>query len=64
MVNTCELLINVVNWDKPKLLTGLGQNGEGSGMDASNSSIADNAPPAERQNLNPHRLLARNVVSP
>ena len=51
MVNTCELLINVVNWDKPKMLTGLGQNGKGSGMDAPNSSIADGEPPAERQNL-------------
>ena len=52
MVNICELLINVVNCDKPKVLTGLSQNGKGSGMDAPNSSIADNAPPAERQNLN------------
>ena len=58
MVNICELLINVVNCDKPtrklrvKMLTGLSQNGKGSGMDAPNSSIADTAPPAERQNLN------------
>lgn len=51
MLNTCELLINVVNWDKPKMLTGLGQNGKGSGMDAPNSSIADGEPPAMRQNL-------------
>ena len=27
MVNTCELLINVVTSDKPKMLTGLSQNG-------------------------------------
>jgi hypothetical protein len=27
MVNVCELLINVVNRDKPKMLTGLRQNG-------------------------------------
>ena len=27
MVNVCELLINVVNRDKPKMLTSLGQNG-------------------------------------
>jgi hypothetical protein len=51
MVNICELLINVVNRDKPKMLTGLGQNGKGSGMDASNSSIVDDEPPAERQDL-------------
>jgi hypothetical protein len=51
MVNKCELLINVVNKDKPKMLTGLGQNGKGSGMDAPNSSITDEEPPAERQDL-------------
>ena len=51
MVNRCELLINVVNKDKPKMLTGLGQNGKGSGMDAPNSSITDDEPPAERQDL-------------
>ena len=33
------------------MLSGLSQNGKGSGMDAPNSSIADDAPPAERQNL-------------
>ena len=27
MVNPCELLINVVTSSKPKMLTGLGQNG-------------------------------------
>ena len=27
MVNTCERLINVVTSDKPKMLTGLSQNG-------------------------------------
>jgi hypothetical protein len=31
MVNTCELLINVVTSDKPKMLTGLGQKGHRSG---------------------------------
>jgi len=51
MVNRCELLTNVVNRDKPKMLTGLSQNGKGSGMDAPNSSIVDDAPPAERQDL-------------
>lgn len=33
------------------MLTGLGQNGKGSGMDAPNSSIADGEPLAMRQNL-------------
>jgi hypothetical protein len=54
MVNISELLINVVTCDKPKMLTGLSQNGKGSGMDAPNSSIADDAPPAERQNPSLH----------
>jgi len=27
MTNVCELLINIVNTDKPKALTGLSQNG-------------------------------------
>jgi len=51
MVNTSELLINVVTCDKPKMLIGLSQNGKGSGMDAPNSSIADGEPPAKRQDL-------------
>ena len=31
MVNTGELLLNVVTSSKPKMLTGLGQNGTGAG---------------------------------
>jgi len=31
MVNTCELLLNVVTSGKPKMLRGLGQNGTGAG---------------------------------
>jgi len=51
MVNRCELLINVVNKDKPKMLKGLSQKGKGSGMDAPNSSITDEEPPAKMQDL-------------
>ena len=51
MVNRCKLLINVVKRNKPKMLTGLSQNGKGSGIGAPNSPIADGEPPAERQNL-------------
>lgn len=51
MVNRGELLINVVTCDKLKMLTGLGQNGKGSGMGAPNSPIADGEPPAKRQDL-------------
>ena len=51
MVNICELLINVVTCDRPKVLIGLSQNGKGSGMGAPNSPSADGEPPAERQSL-------------
>ena len=67
MVNTCELLINVVNEDKPKMLKSprradrLGPKGKalgpsapgrrGSGMGVHNSPIADGELPAKRQDL-------------
>lgn len=51
MVNESELLINVVNVNKPKVLTGLNQKGKGPSTDAGTSSVADDAPPAERQDL-------------
>ena len=47
----CESLINVVNENKPKMLTGLDQKVSGPGSDAPNSSDADDAPPAERRDL-------------
>ena len=51
-----EPLINVVNGNKPKVLTSpkranrLGPKGKGAGIGAPNSPIADSVPPAERQN--------------
>ena len=51
MVNTCESLINVVTENKPKMLTGLDQNGTWPSSDAHNSSDADDAPPAKRRDL-------------
>jgi len=51
MVNTSELLINVVIVNKPKMLIGLNQNGKWPGIDARTSSVADEEPPAERQDL-------------
>jgi hypothetical protein len=51
MVNESELLINVVNGNKPKMLRGLNQNGKWSGLEVTNSSNVDVAPPAKRQNL-------------
>jgi hypothetical protein len=52
MVNSGELPINAVSYDRPKMLTGLGQKGEGTGGGAPNSPLVDDAPPAERQDLN------------
>jgi len=63
MANTYEPLINVVSGNKPKVLGclqgqpdstrvhRLGPKGEGSGMGAPNSPIADGEPPAERRSL-------------
>ena len=56
MVNTCELLINVVNGNKPKVLTSpkrtnrLGPKGKWPGVRVSSSLTADDAPPANRRN--------------
>ena len=70
MVKRTEPLINVVNENKPKVLKvsardrRLGPKGTGSGIGASNSPIADGAPPAKRRNLT-HltQVLSGNVVS-
>ena len=63
MANTYEPLINVVSCDKPKVLSclqrqlnpirvhRLGPKGEGSGMGAPNSPIADVELPAKRRSL-------------
>jgi hypothetical protein len=52
MVNGCELLINLVIRNKPKLLIGLGQ--KASGMDVSfvHRYTRSKNPPGDRQNLN------------
>ena len=77
MANICELLINVVTGNKPKVLDCLQRQsnptkvhrlepkGKGSSIGAANSPIADVEPPAKRQSLT-HAIwvLARNVVSP
>ena len=41
MVHTCELLINVVTSDKPKMLTGLSQKGTGAGTGSCFSPVMD-----------------------
>jgi len=64
MVNTCELLINVVMSTKPKMLTGLSQKAleRVQGLD-NTLSWTSNAPGEQRA---PHPSLStlRNVVSP
>ena len=52
-VNPPEVPIKVVNIDKPKILSGLNQNGMWSGTGASCSPVADDVPPADRHDLNP-----------
>jgi hypothetical protein len=53
MVKLREVPIKVVINDKPKMLSGLNQNGMWSGTGAPHSPVADGAPPAERHDLNP-----------
>jgi hypothetical protein len=64
MVNTCELSINVVMSDKPKMLTGLRQKALERVQSLDNTlSWTANAPGGQRA---PHLSLStlRNVVSP
>ena len=57
MVKTSEPLLNVVNENKPKVLSvskrnhRLGPKGKGSGIGAVESPIVDEASPVERRNL-------------
>ncbi len=51
MVNESELLINVVNGNKPKMLRGLSQKASGQDWKLQFLPIVDVAPPAKRQNL-------------
>src|SRR5262249_35698176 len=54
-VNPGEVLIKAVRKDKPKMLSGLDQNGTWSGPGAVTSPGADDAPPAQRHDLTPER---------
>jgi hypothetical protein len=71
MVNPGEPLLNVVNENKPKVLSvpkrnrRLGPKGTGSSPGGPNSPGADGAPPAERRNLSHlNQVRSRNVLSP
>jgi hypothetical protein len=52
MVNLCELLINLVIIDKPKLLIGLSQKASGKDVSFQTRYTRSMNPPGERQNLN------------
>ena len=52
MVNICELLINLVIIDKPKLLAGLSQKASGMEVSFQTRYTRSMNPPGERQNLN------------
>jgi len=64
MVNTCELLINAVRTNKPKMLTGLSQKACGLVEEFPFLFSQTLRPPANRQDL-PHPVVQTwNVVSP
>jgi hypothetical protein len=71
MVNRREPLINVVNLNKPKVLSvpernhRLGPKGKGPGIGALQLPIVDAASPAKRRNLTHlNQVLSENVVNP
>ena len=53
MRNICELLINAVNVERPKMLSGLDQNGKGYGWDVLVSSHVIHDSPGEQTDANP-----------
>ena len=64
MRNLCELPINVVNDDEPKMLTGSDQKVRGK-VSALRFRTAQSAiPPAYRRTLSRHGQIMRNMVSP
>ena len=58
------MLIKVVTVNKPKMLSGLDQNGMWSGTGAHRSPVVDVAPPAERHDLTPGSIGEMNEVTP
>ena len=64
MVNPGEVLIKAVTFNKPKLLTGLDQNGKWPSAGHTCCPATDNAPPAERHDLNSALVRKVNEVSP
>src|SRR5262245_39758891 len=64
MVNTCELSINVVMSNKPKMLTGLSQKALERVQGLDNTLAWTSNAPGEQRAPNPFVSTLRNVVSP
>ena len=64
MVNTCELLLNVVTSGKPKMLRGLGQNGTVAGTGSCFYPVMDTQRYRRIESTSPVRSTLWNVVSP
>ena len=58
------MLIKAVIHNKPKMLSGLNQNGTWSGTGAVHSPVADGAPPVEKHDPTPGAIGAMNEVTP
>jgi len=64
MVNSGEVLLKAVMFVEPKLLIGSDQNGEWPGAGSQRCPATDDAPPAERHDLNSAAVVVMNEVSP
>jgi hypothetical protein len=64
MDSVCEILINVVMLNKPKVLTGLPQNGNGAGTGGEFSPVVNRKAPGGKGWTYPTLALGRNMVSP
>jgi hypothetical protein len=64
MVNVSEHLIKTVIHIKPKMLSGLDQKGERTGVGVAVSPTMGVAPPVDRVDLNRSKSRMRNAVSP
>jgi len=63
-VNICELPINVVRSNEPKMLTGSAQKGRGRAASSIPGAARTEKPPANRQNLTRPCHSTRNTVNP
>ena len=64
MVNTRERLLNVVTQSKPKMLTGLSQNGTVAGRGFLHGSLVDSQRHRQTERTSPILVSQRNTVNP